>query len=97
MRDIEHRNLFSLSTMSSGLLAASLTLPRVLGSNISFSFHSTTGLIFVGLLGISFLLSLLAIGYTAKHFRDLRVNQRIVGIVPFILVMMSAITVYLKS
>ena len=97
MKDLEHRNLFSLSTISSSLLAVSLTLPRLFGSKISFSLRGVSGAIFLSLFGISLLLSMLAVGYTTKHFRDLAGNQRIVGILPFLLVIISAITVYSRS
>lgn len=83
-----------LALLITGTLASSITVPRLFRNGDGFEASTTAALAYFALFTVSALAAIGLIVYTAARFRVLGVADRLLGAVPFVLVVLVAIWIF---
>ena len=85
-----------LSAASVFVLCLSLILPKFFSGSEGFAGVTEASLVFLSLLAISFGLSVYVIVFALNHYEKLAVSQRVLAVLPSILMSLTGFTIYLS-
>ena len=86
----------SVAVVSMSILILSLLLPRILNFGDGFSSATSAALIFLMLFLLSTVLALYTLIKTCWNFSGLNLQVRVLGVMPFLLLIAAGLVIYSK-